>query len=282
MSPSSFRTLALAALLMIVAGSLPAQEISEDAASLVDETGGDESGGDQPVEPSPENTQPEGEMSVVSVVASRVKLGRAFYMEERREDVAVENILDSEAIARAGDSNAATALKRVTGVTVAGGRFIYVRGLGERYSSTLLNGATIPSPDPVRRVVPLDLFPTGIVESIVVQKSYTQNLPAEFGGGAVELRTRSVPRKNFFEAEIKLGYNDGTTGEDGLRYNGGAQTGLAMTMALATSQTCSPRRRPTGPRSRNSIDSPVRATLRRSLKKSVTRWRTTTTCTRRT
>jgi TonB-dependent receptor len=221
MTPSSFRTLALGGLLLIMTGSSSAEDVTVAAVGLAEESGEDESGGEQPVEPSPTDVESSGEMSVVSVVAKRMKLGRSFYLQERRDDVAVENILDSEAIARAGDSNAATALKRVTGVTVVGGRFIYVRGLGERYSSTLLNGATIPSPDPVRRVVPVDLFPTGIIESIVVQKSYTQNLPAEFGGGAVELRTRSVPRQNFFEAEIKLGYNDGTTGEDGLRYNGG-------------------------------------------------------------
>ncbi len=213
---SLVRIVATTVLLMMMIGKLQAQDSTEDAASL---EGGGES--DQSAAAPQDQAQPQGEMSVVAVTARRMKLGRAFYLEERREDVAVENILDSEAISRAGDSNAASALKRVTGVTVVGGRFIYVRGLGERYSSTLLNGATIPSPDPVRRVVPLDLFPVGIIESIVVQKSYTPNLPAEFGGGAVELRTRSVPRQNFFDAEIKLGYQDGTTGKDGLRYKGG-------------------------------------------------------------
>ena len=216
MSSSFVRAITTTALLLMMIGTLPAQDTTDDVDNL--EGGGD---ADQASAPPISQAQPSGEMSVVAVTAKRMKLGRAFYLEERREDVAVENILDSEAIARAGDSNAASALKRVTGVTVVGGRFIYVRGLGERYSSTLLNGATIPSPDPVRRVVPLDLFPVGIIESIVVQKSYTPNLPAEFGGGAVELRTRSVPRQNFFDAEIKLGYQDGTTGKDGLRYKGG-------------------------------------------------------------
>ena len=116
----------------------------------------------------------------------------------------------------------AGALRRVTGLTLVDGRFIYVRGLGERYSSTLLNGANVPSPDPTRRVVPLDLFPTNIVKSIAVKKGYTADLPGEFGGGTVELRTKSVPEAPFFEIEAKIGYNDQTTGKSGLTYDGGS------------------------------------------------------------
>jgi len=155
------------------------------------------------------------------VVVPHISGSLASVLEERRENVAVGNILAAEQISKAGDSDAASALKRVTGLTLVGGRFIYVRGMGERYSSTLLNGANIPSPDPVRRVVPLDLFPSGIIESIAVQKGATPDLPAEFGGGTVLLRTKSLPDEGFFEAELDIGYRDGTTGEAGLRYDGG-------------------------------------------------------------
>ncbi len=147
----------------------------------------------------------------------------ASVLEERRQEVAVANILGAEQISKAGDSDAAGALRRVTGLTLVDGRFIYIRGLGERYSSTLLNGANVPSPDPTRRVVPLDLFPTGIVDSIAVKKGYTSDLPGEFGGGAVEIRTRSVPEAPFFSIEFGLGYRQGTTGKDGLRYDGGGR-----------------------------------------------------------
>lgn len=145
----------------------------------------------------------------------------ASVLEERRSEVAVANILGAEQISKAGDSDAAGALRRVTGLTLVDGRFIYIRGLGERYSSTLLNGANVPSPDATRRVVPLDLFPTGIIDSIAVKKGYTSDLPGEFGGGTVEIRTRSVPEESFFNVELSLGYRQGTTFEDGLRYQGG-------------------------------------------------------------
>ena len=146
----------------------------------------------------------------------------ASVLEERRSEDAVANIIGAEEISRSGDSDAAGALRRVTGLTLVDGRFIYIRGLGERYSSTLLNGANVPSPDPTRRVVPLDLFPTGIIESIAVQKGYTGDLPGEFGGGAVEIKTKSVPEAPFFSVDFSMAYRQGTTFKDGQTYHGGA------------------------------------------------------------
>ena len=87
-------------------------------------------------------------------------------LEERKNQAFVADILGADQIARTGDGDAASALKRVTGLTLVDGKFIYVRGLGERYSSTQLNGMGVPSPDPTRSVVPLDLFPSDIIESL--------------------------------------------------------------------------------------------------------------------
>jgi hypothetical protein len=156
------------------------------------------------------------------VLVPHISGSLASVLEERREETAVANILGAEQISKAGDSDAAGALKRVTGLTLVGGRYIFVRGMGERYSSTLLNGANVPSPNPTRRVVPLDLFPASIIDSIAVQKSFTPEKPAEFGGGAVQLRTKSVPEAAFFEVEAKIGYNDQTTGKSGITYKGGS------------------------------------------------------------
>ncbi len=147
----------------------------------------------------------------------------AAFVEEKRTSFAVTEILGAEQISRAGDSDAASALRRVTGLTLVDGKFVYVRGLGERYSSVLLNGAQIPSPDPTRKVVPLDLFPTEILSGIVIQKTFTADMPGEFGGGTVQLRTKSYPDDFFFKLSGTLGYAQGTTGSDGLRYDGGSR-----------------------------------------------------------
>ncbi|MBU6165331.1 MAG: TonB-dependent receptor [Alphaproteobacteria bacterium] len=135
----------------------------------------------------------------------------------------VVSVLSAADIARTGEGDIAGALKRVTGLSVVGGRFVYVRGLGERYSLALMNGLPIPSPDPLRRVVPLDLFPTSVLASSVVQKSYSVNFPGEFGGGVINLTTRAVPKDPFFNIGGSIGANSATTGQLGYVYAGGTK-----------------------------------------------------------
>ena len=127
--------------------------------------------------------QSENDEVIEEVVATgtRLKGTATAVLEERKNQAFVADILGAEQISRTGDSDAASALRRVTGLTLVDGKFIYVRGLGERYSSTLLNGANVPSPDPTRNVIPLDLFPSDIIESLSVQKSYSPSMPASFG-----------------------------------------------------------------------------------------------------
>lgn len=133
----------------------------------------------------------------------------------------VVSVLSQAEIARSGEGDIAGALKRVTGLSVVGGKYVYVRGLGERYSLALLNGLPIPSPDPLRRVVPLDLFPTSLLASSVVQKSYSANYPGEFGGGVINLTTKAIPDKPFLSIGGSIGGNTVTTQELGLVYSGG-------------------------------------------------------------
>jgi len=142
-------------------------------------------------------------------------------IDEQRTSANVANVLGAEQISRAGDGDAGSALARVTGLTLVDGQFIFIRGLGERYSSTLLNGANVPSPDPTRKVVPLDLFPTGVIRSINVQKGYSPDMPGNFGGGVVEIRTRGIPEEDFFKVGMSTSFREGTTFDKGLTYEGG-------------------------------------------------------------
>lgn len=145
----------------------------------------------------------------------------ASIMEEQRTATSVATVLGAEQFSRSGDGDVASALRRASGLTLVGGQYIFIRGLGERFSTTLVNGAAIPSPDPTRRVVPLDLFPTNILESVMVQKSYSPDRPAEFAGGTLEMRTRGIPDAFFFNLNLQAGVNDNTTFQDGLTYKGG-------------------------------------------------------------
>ena len=105
-----------------------------------------------------------------------------FIPEPQRETSQVATFLSTEDLARQGDSNAALALTRLSGLSIVSGRFAFVRGLGDRYSSALLNGSPLPSPEPLRRTVPLDLFPSSVLAGAAVQKTFSANYPGEFGG----------------------------------------------------------------------------------------------------
>jgi hypothetical protein len=161
------------------------------------------------------------ELADFVVTAPHVEGSLASVFDAKRESAEVMEVLGAEQMSRAGDSDAADALARVTGLTVVGGRFVYVRGLGERYSTTLLNGTLLPSPDPTKRVVPLDLFPTDILQSVVVQKTYSPIMPGDFSGGAVTLRTRGVPEEGFLKLGLSVGGNSQSLGKEGLTYRGG-------------------------------------------------------------
>ena len=162
-------------------------------------------------------TTPEDEDMTMSTIVVRGE----FIPDEKRETSEISSFLDSADLDVQGDADAAAALRRVTGLSLARGKFIYVRGLNERYSSSTLNGSPLPSPEPLRRVAPLDLFPTSILESIMVQKTYSPEFSAEFGGGLLEMRTKSIPLDNFLEASVSLGGNSETSFNDGLLYDGG-------------------------------------------------------------
>ena len=144
-----------------------------------------------------------------------------FIPDEKRATSEISNVLDEEALARTGDSDIAVTLQRVTGLSLVRGKFVFVRGLGERYSSALLDGSALPSPEPLRRVVPLDVFPNALLGGALVQKTYSPQFPAEFGGGLIEVRTKAVPDEQFAEFGVSLGYNTASTGKTGLSYYGG-------------------------------------------------------------
>ena len=132
----------------------------------------------------------------------------------------VVSVLSSADIARTGEGDISGSLQRVTGLSVVGGGFVYVRGLGDRYSLALLNGSPLPSPEPLKRVVPLDIFPSNVIDSTLVQKSYSVNFPGEFGGGVINLTTKSIPRESFLTLSGGIGWDSETTNQLGYTYYG--------------------------------------------------------------
>ena len=144
-----------------------------------------------------------------------------FIPDEKRDTSEISNILDVEDLSKLGETSVGVSLSRVTGLSLVGGKYVYVRGLGERYSSTLLNATRISSPVPFQKTVPLDIVPNKIVESLLVQKTFSAQYPGDFSGGVIDIRTKSTPEENFANIKYSIGGNDLTTGGDGLSYRGG-------------------------------------------------------------
>ena len=115
--------------------------------------------------------------------------------------------LSSQGIKKAGASNIASAVKSVPGVSVQGGKYVYVRGLGDRYTKSILNGVDIPGLDPDRNTIQMDIFPTNILENIIVIKSAAAEYPADFTGGVVDIVTRDFPTKKETSFSIGSAYN---------------------------------------------------------------------------
>ena len=184
----------------------------QEADSVPNETA-NQTAEEPPVEEVP--PEPEADRTLEAVVVRG-----EFIPEPQRATSQVASFLSSDDLVRQGDSNAALALTRLSGLSVVGGKFAFVRGLGDRYSAATLNGSPLPSPEPLRRTVPLDLFPSSVLEGAAVQKTYSANLLGEFGGGLINLETLRRPRESFFTAKYGIAANDATTGKTGIFVRG--------------------------------------------------------------
>jgi hypothetical protein len=146
------------------------------------------------------------------VTAQQERGSTVSVLNDQRNASGVISGISAEQISRSPDGDAAAAVRRVSGVTVQDGRYVYVRGLGERYTTSSLNGARIPSPDPERKMVPLDLFPAGLLQAISTSKTFTPDQSGDFSGGSVDIRTPDFPQRRTYSLSISSGYHPDVTG----------------------------------------------------------------------
>lgn len=157
----------------------------------------------------------------ITVESTAAESSAAALLVERKQAAQISDAIGREEIGQTTGSDAAGVLKRVTGVSIQEDKFVYVRGLGDRYSNTTLNGSKIPSTEFEKRVVPLNLFPTSLLEKISVSKSYTVDKPGDFAAGFVDLRTLEFPNAQRFSVGLSASHNSITTGESLLEYESG-------------------------------------------------------------
>lgn len=149
--------------------------------------------------------------TVVTASSERGSVSAA--LDQQRTATGIVNTVTAEQIQRSPDANAAQAVQRVSGVTIQDNKYVLVRGLGERYTTTSLNGARVPSAEPERKVVPLDLFPAGLLQTVTTSKTFTPDQPGDFAGASVDIRTREYPAQRTTTYAWTAGYNTAATGQ---------------------------------------------------------------------
>jgi TonB-dependent receptor len=182
--------------------------------------------------PSEEGAAAEGEdnsrfAEAITVTADASAVTESALLLERKQAAQISDLIGKEEFAKNPGGDAAGVLMRVTGVSVQDGKYVYVRGLGDRYSNTTLNGSKLPSTEFERKVVPLDLFPSDLLDKVSISKSYSAKLPGEFAAGSIDLKTRQFPPTQTFSIGISASSNSESTGKelltagDGLSFSGG-------------------------------------------------------------
>jgi len=168
------------------------------------------------------------QVEMVEITAKAVRNTENALLTIQRKATMILDGISSSQISKSGDSDAAGALQRVTGVSVEGGKYVYVRGLGDRYSKTALNGAELPGLDPNRNTVQMDLFPANLIDNLLIYKTCSPDLPGSFAGGYVNIETKDFPERFTLRFSNGLSFNTKTTFRKRvLSYEGGKGDWLA-------------------------------------------------------
>ncbi|MEM8899725.1 MAG: carboxypeptidase regulatory-like domain-containing protein [Bacteroidota bacterium] len=144
----------------------------------------------------------------VEITARRNQASTVTLYNTKRNSINTIDGISLDLVKRTGDPNVAAAMQRVTGVTVEDGKYVYVRGLGDRYSKSLLNGAELPGLDPNRNTVQMDIFPSNLIDNILVYKTFTPDLPGDFTGGLIDVKTKDFPDRFTLSVSTSWGFND--------------------------------------------------------------------------
>lgn len=153
------------------------------------------------------------QLAEVVVTATYNKASANGLYAKQKAMVAMSDGVSADLIKKTADNNVAQVLKRVSGVTVENGKYVTVRGLGERYNNVQLNGSSLPSTEPNRRNFSFDIIPTALIDNVTISKTFTPDMPGEFTGGLVEVNTLSIPEERLFQVSVGTGFNTNSTGK---------------------------------------------------------------------
>ncbi len=129
----------------------------------------------------------------------------------QKNSTVIQSGISSEEMKRSPDKSSSDVIRRVSGATIQDGKFAIIRGLADRYNMAMLNNVLLPSTEPDRKSFAFDVFPANILDNIIIMKTGQPNLPSEWSGGLIQLNTRDIPEKNFFNVSYGISFNEGTT-----------------------------------------------------------------------
>lgn len=161
------------------------------------------------------------EVDDMVLLGKPIEGGAASMLAERRKSTSVQDAIGSEDIAKTPDGSASAATRRIVGASIVGGQYLFVRGLGGRYSNTRLNGIPLPSTDPDLPGFQLDLFPTALLSSLTITKTFSPDIPGDFAGGSLNVETRSFPEELLLKFNVGVSGDTLTTGRTLRSYDGG-------------------------------------------------------------
>ena len=162
------------------------------------------------------------ELEEVVIKAEAIRRSEGSLIAMKRRSTSIMDGISAEQMQLVGDGTAIEASKRVTGVSIEDGKYIYIRGLGDRYTRTTLNGIQIPGLDPDKNSLQMDIFPTSLIDNIITYKNFSAELPADFTGGLVNIETKAFPEKKIFSVSLSTAYNPQMhLNPDYIKYKGG-------------------------------------------------------------
>lgn len=170
-------------------------------------------------------------LGTVTVTATRSTARRETVnslIQFQRNTNTVASVISAEAIRRSPDKNTGEVLKRIPGTSIQEGKYLVVRGLSDRYNTAMLNGIQLSSTEPDRKTFSFDIFPSSMIDNIIINKAFVPEYPGEWGGGMVQVNTKDIPASNFFTIQAGTGFNSRTIGKDFYTYEGGRYDWLGI------------------------------------------------------
>jgi len=168
------------------------------------------------------------DLGVIEVTATVSKETNTNLLNLQKNNASLSDGISSESIKRSPDKSTSDVIKRVSGASIQDNKFVIIRGLSDRYNTAMVNGLPLPSTEPDRKAFSFDIFPSNMLDNMIIYKTASPDLPGDFAGGVIQINTKDIPEDNFISISAGAGYNTQSTFKEYKTYDGGKRDWLGM------------------------------------------------------